>query len=354
MRNPGRRRGFTLIELMVVVAIIALLVGILIPSLLEARNQSQAVACANNMRQGVNGTILALVEAGMKKERWSTNFGWAVHSLRRNNGQSEIFTCPADPDPKPIPAVFDRIWLNGNFMGTSSGDAVFNRVKRLGNGTWITDIQDQVIGDMFGGDAYSEPTGDCLVQYTVTKGQHFADATVSPDVTNRVHNGYSYKGEQLWENTSTGGGTVRVPILWMSYGANASAGLQNVKGTPALIVEAGKLGVFPEAFGQTSQGTHHADHLGKSLRFRHGGKASVPGLGGRGSDFTQQFHQPSNAYDANYEAHAKANVAFLDGHVERLGYYQMFTLDPTNPENVKPIPNRMLWVGMRRGEASSF
>jgi len=45
------RAGFTLVELMIVVATIALLATIAIPNFVRARSQSQASACINNLRQ---------------------------------------------------------------------------------------------------------------------------------------------------------------------------------------------------------------------------------------------------------------------------------------------------------------
>jgi prepilin-type N-terminal cleavage/methylation domain-containing protein len=54
--NTSRRAGFTLVEIMIVVAIIGLLAAIAIPNFVRARQTSQTNACINNLRQ-IDGAI---------------------------------------------------------------------------------------------------------------------------------------------------------------------------------------------------------------------------------------------------------------------------------------------------------
>ena len=49
--NLTRKSGFTLVEIMIVVAIIALLAAIAIPNFVKARQSSQRSACIANMKQ---------------------------------------------------------------------------------------------------------------------------------------------------------------------------------------------------------------------------------------------------------------------------------------------------------------
>ncbi len=61
-----RKKGFTLVEIMIVVAIIGLLAAIAIPNFMKSRVASQATTCVNNLRQIYHA-----------KEQWASQVGAA-------------------------------------------------------------------------------------------------------------------------------------------------------------------------------------------------------------------------------------------------------------------------------------
>jgi prepilin-type processing-associated H-X9-DG protein len=118
--RPSARVGFTLVELLVVIGIIALLIGILLPALRSAREAAKTVLCLSNLRQIGTGIHLYAV---------------------KNNG----FVVPAGYTRVPtLPNQFEQKWfailMNENLLpapkAAASGDGVVsgNSVFRCPSG----------------------------------------------------------------------------------------------------------------------------------------------------------------------------------------------------------------------------
>jgi prepilin-type N-terminal cleavage/methylation domain-containing protein/prepilin-type processing-associated H-X9-DG protein len=121
-RPSGCRCGFTLVELLVVIGVIALLLAILLPSLNRARESANQVACLSNLRQLGLAFVMytgdnrgwfpypaALGETDPKTGQPWRSEDWIYWQTPRDRRQSRIasyingfavkvFTCPSD-DP---------------------------------------------------------------------------------------------------------------------------------------------------------------------------------------------------------------------------------------------------------------
>jgi prepilin-type processing-associated H-X9-DG protein/prepilin-type N-terminal cleavage/methylation domain-containing protein len=118
----GRRRhGFTLVELLVVIGIIALLIGILMPALSAARAKANAVKCAANLKSMGAAMVMYINESKHYPGAYGTNgremFAvWPVRLRAMLNNNQGIFYCPARDSDYEWPVTRNQ---TGAFVATA-------------------------------------------------------------------------------------------------------------------------------------------------------------------------------------------------------------------------------------------
>jgi prepilin-type N-terminal cleavage/methylation domain-containing protein len=146
LKSQNERQAFTLIELLVVIAIIAILAGLLLPSLAKAQSKARAASCMSGLHQlGLGIQMYADDHGGYFPETThgtsATNRSW-IFTLRPYVGNVDaIRACPSDPLRKArltnqassyIPNEYVMVDLVGPFGGVTES---FRRMDTLRNPT---------------------------------------------------------------------------------------------------------------------------------------------------------------------------------------------------------------------------
>ena len=99
MKRDASKSGFTLVELMVVIAIIAAILAIALPTLMSGREKANAVLCQNNLKEIYNTIHMFKMEREYYPKESGVRFflaPWHRKILEQDPKNAKIYVCPGD------------------------------------------------------------------------------------------------------------------------------------------------------------------------------------------------------------------------------------------------------------------
>jgi prepilin-type N-terminal cleavage/methylation domain-containing protein/prepilin-type processing-associated H-X9-DG protein len=133
-----RKRAFTLVELMVVIAIVGMLVGLLIPAVQASRATARRTQCANNLRQiGLGIHMFANSNHGRFPETIHSNVygqpskSWVYTLAPHMENVDNVRVCPDDPNGEKWLEKKGTSYVINEFVSVPSPEAVLYLHKML-------------------------------------------------------------------------------------------------------------------------------------------------------------------------------------------------------------------------------
>ena len=137
------RKGFTLVEMLVVVGVLGLLMGLLFPVVNRAREQGRKTACMNNLRQ-IGVALHGYVSDSKGRLPLAARIGEGSDDPTSITNilalpEKQLFHCPADGQPQP------RAEYNGKSCFDRYGTS-YEWNALMVNGKLIDDLTTSVTG----------------------------------------------------------------------------------------------------------------------------------------------------------------------------------------------------------------
>lgn len=203
--NIQIKNKFTLLELLIVIAILAILMTLLLPSLGRAREVSERAVCASNLKQLFTGTMLhsqnndfklpPVIRQGVSNTTWIYTVSELMNLPATKNpsrAESDLFQCPTAPVHPSTNSSYASNVFSG-YLSRAGGDSRYNEVKltkiSVPNAAfYITDFK--WVRPSFHGGFFNPNRGEHLgrvqglfIDGSVLNLKHPQQTTLNPDST---------------------------------------------------------------------------------------------------------------------------------------------------------------------------
>ncbi|MGE3809279.1 MAG: type II secretion system protein, partial [Gemmataceae bacterium] len=121
MKAP--RKGFTLVEMLVVIAVIMILIALLLPAVQKVREVARSTSCKNNLHQ--IGYAYRNWQATMGRTNLSP-YNWTKDLLKYVENNEQLYRCPSDLKVASATGVGFSTSANVLYGGDVPSSVVFN------------------------------------------------------------------------------------------------------------------------------------------------------------------------------------------------------------------------------------